>query len=228
MRMLPMMLVTIAAIGVAACGEGGGGSDASRIPGKELSITRVAGKLPVDDPGVKVWATAPEVVVPLLTQDVAEPRLTTGGVESVRLRGLCDGERVAIRITWDDPTAEDLVDVDRSTDAVALEVPATGEGGPVPDSMMGEEGKPVSIILWRHSWQVRHEGGKWGIDALYPNKTVDHYPPDAGPTPGSRSRKLERIRPRWSVSSTATPRPALSSGSYRRSSPARPTTSSAW
>jgi len=123
---------------------------------------------------------------------VAEPRLSEKGVEALRLRALHDGTRVAFHLSWENDTAEELVDVDRSTDAVALQLPATGADGPIPDSMMGEEGRPVSIHLWRYSWQRRLQGHPFGIDALYPNAAVDHYPPEGARDEAARS-ELERL-----------------------------------
>ncbi len=187
MKIRILWIVAGLLIALPSCGKGSVGGDGPALAAKGLTITKVTAALPVEDPADPAWDDAREVVVTLLVQDVAEPRLTEKGVETLRLRALHDGVRAAFRLDWADATAEDLVEIDQSTDAVALEFPATGPDGPVPDSMMGEEGKPVSIILWRNAWQRRLMGEAYGVEALYPNRSVDHYPPDAGPTPESRA-----------------------------------------
>jgi hypothetical protein len=187
MRYEKLLLVVLLLLVAAACGKGSVGGDGPALAAQGLEITKVTAALPVDDPDSRAWRNAREVVVTLLIQDVAEPRLTEKGVETLRLKALHDGAKVAFRLDWADATAEHLVEIDQSTDAAALEFPATGPDGPVPDSMMGEEGKPVSLILWRNAWQRRLEGEAYGIEALYPNRSVDHYPPEAGPTEDARA-----------------------------------------
>ncbi len=192
MRNPRLLMVAVLLLAAVACGKGSVGGPGAALPARTLKIAKVTSALPGDDPFDDAWENAREVVVTLLIQDVAEPRLTEMGVETLRLKALHDGVRAVFRLEWEDATAENLVEIDKSTDAVALEFPATGPDGPVPDSMMGEEGKPVSIILWRNAWQRRLMGEAYGVEALYPNRSIDHYPPDAGPTEESRA-VLEKL-----------------------------------
>ena len=172
------MLVALLAVAVLACG-GPGAGEGPDLPAKELRVARAGGELPSADPFSPAWERARPVLVPLLLQDVAEPRLTEKGIETLELRSLHDGERIAFRIEWADEASEDLVDTGRSADGVAIQFPASNAEGGVPDSMMGEKGKPVAITYWRAAWQRRVDGGTHGIAALYPNALIDHYPPDA-------------------------------------------------
>ncbi|MHC4860320.1 MAG: ethylbenzene dehydrogenase-related protein [Planctomycetota bacterium] len=186
------ILVVVATLAALACGGPGDGPGGPDLPAKELRAARVSGELPAADPFSPSWEQGREVVVPLLLQDVAEPRLTAKGVETLRLSALHDGKRIAFRIEWADGAVDDLVDTDRSTDGVAVQFPANpGESG-LPDSMMGEKGKPVAIDFWRASWQRRVEGGETGVAALYPNALIDHYPPEAAKGAENRAR-LERL-----------------------------------
>jgi hypothetical protein len=194
MRTAPTFLLPLIALAVPACG-GHPEAAGPDLPAKELRVASVEGALPRDDPFAAAWDRARVVVVALLPQDVAEPRLVAKGVESLRLRALHDGSDVAFRLEWEDAEVDDLVDTDRSSDAVAIQLPAAGEGRGLPDSMMGEKGKPVEIALWRALWQRRVDGGEVGIDALYPNRTVDHYPPDAAKDPEARATLARLYEP---------------------------------
>jgi DMSO reductase family type II enzyme heme b subunit len=189
-RLAILALLTLACAG---CGEES--VDATGLPAKELRAVAVAGELPGDDPFAASWDQAREVVVPLLVQDVAEPRLTEKGVETISVRALHDGRRIAILLSWEDDRTDDLSDVDRSADGVAVQFPATGDAEGVPDAMMGEEGKPVAIALWRASWQRQVDGGVTGVAALYPNASVDHYPPEAAKDPGKRAELAKLYEP---------------------------------
>jgi DMSO reductase family type II enzyme heme b subunit len=188
-----MTILVLLSLAVAGCG--GEGAGPGELPAKELRAARVEGDLPGDDPFASSWDQARDVIVPLLVQDVAEPRLTEKGVETLRVRALHDGQRIAILLTWEDDGTDDLVDVDRSADGVAIQFPATGGADGVPDAMMGEEGKPVAISLWKASWQRRVDGGTTGIAALYPNAAIDHYPPEAAKDPTKRAQLTKLYEP---------------------------------
>lgn len=173
-----LMLLCLAATAI-ACGKGPAGEDSPALAAKEIRVATTTGDLPATDPFSKQWTDAREVMVPMLVQDVAEPRLTEKGTETVSVRALRDGENIVFRLVWDDDGVDDLADTDRSVDGAAIQFPAIGEAEGLPDAMMGEKGKPVSISLWRASWQRRADGGTHGIEALYPNAAIDHYPADA-------------------------------------------------
>lgn len=166
-----------------------------RLPATDLRIARVSGTLPVDDPASTAWGQAREVVVQLLPQDVVEPRLMNPGVERLNLRALHDGTDVAFRLAWMDAEPDGGVDLDRATDAVAIQLPATGEGGTLPDAMMGQPGKPVNVVLWRYASQRNAAGEPHGIEALYPNAVIDHYPAQAAPDAAARAEMEKRYAP---------------------------------
>jgi len=185
------LLLFAAVVALGACGKPAGKAAAPETTAQELLFARVSGELPVEDPLAPAWDAAREVVVPLLVQDVAEPRLTAAGAETVSVRGLHDGARAAILLSWEDASGDGLKDVDFSTDACAIQLPASGEGAPLPDAMMGETGKAVVISLWRWGWQRRVDGEAYGVEALYPNAAIDHYPPEGAKDPEVRE-KLEK------------------------------------
>jgi len=174
-----ILILTVLLLAAVACGKGHSGEDSPTLAAKEIRVAKATGELPATEPFSKQWEGAREMLVPMLVQDVAEPRLTDKGAETVSVRALRDGDRIVFRLVWDDDGVDDLVDTDRSADGAAIQFPAVGSAEGLPDAMMGEKGKPVSITLWRASWQRRVDGGTHGIEALYPNAAIDHYPPEA-------------------------------------------------
>ncbi|MEW6743731.1 MAG: ethylbenzene dehydrogenase-related protein [Planctomycetota bacterium] len=191
-RMAPVVLSVLLLTG---CGERPVGESGGAPGAKELIVTRVKGELPHLDPLAGAWVQAREVVVELLPQDVMEPRVSELGPASLRLRGLFDNERVAFRLEWEDGSADALVNVDRSTDAVAIQLPLAGAQGSLPDAMMGEAGKAVFIAQWRYALQERLEGRPHGVAALYPNASVDHYPFEGARDAALRAEMEQRYAP---------------------------------
>jgi DMSO reductase family type II enzyme heme b subunit len=188
--------LALASAGLTGCGgDGAGGGDAA-APATELRVGWVRdGALPALDPLASAWDEAVEVSVQMLPQDVMEPRVPETTPTRVSLKGLHDGKRVAFRLVWADSEPQALIDVDRSSDAVAIQLPATGAGGPLPDAMMGEGGKPVLIAQWRLALQERLEGKPYGIKALYPNAVNDHYPFEGARDPSTRRVMETRYAP---------------------------------
>jgi len=207
-------LALLAGLGLlSACGDH---PEAGRpqLAATEIVCATVPADAPLDDPLADVWKDARPVRVALLPQDVAAPRLTEPGVQEVLVQALQGGGRVAFRLVWEDDTVDDLVDVRRATDAVAIQLPAAPLGDVPPDAMMGEAGRPVALVLWRALWQRRADGGTVGIDALYPNRTSDHYPPEAARDPDDRAVLSRLYAPPRAVSNPVSP-PADGAGAAR-------------
>ncbi|MBI1998532.1 MAG: hypothetical protein HYS66_18930 [Deltaproteobacteria bacterium] len=128
-----------------------------------------------DDP---VWERAPLHPAKLLLQDMVEPRLMQGSTASVNVQAVTDGQRISFRLSWNDPTADDLPGPGRFGDAVAVQLPAA-TAPDVPSPQMGEEGKAVEITYWSAVFQAMVNGRKDDIQVIYPQATVDHYPAEA-------------------------------------------------
>lgn len=131
-------------------------------------------QLPRTDPRSTAWERAPELVVPLLPQDVTEPRLLKAGTSLLRVRALHDGEGLAFRLEWQDASRDAVVATSRFSDGAAVQVPARA-GGDIPSAFMGEAGKPVRIYFWKAAWQEARPDDQV-IKSLYPNAAIDHYP----------------------------------------------------
>ncbi len=158
----------------------------------QVSARRIQAALPARDPDSAIWRDAPEHPARLMVQDVTEPRLTTPGVELVRVRAVHDGTAVAFRLEWDDASEDLIPESGRSSDAVAIQFPLES-GADVPDPAMGQAGKGVRIWYWKAVWQDDERRARAGqgdrIAALYPRASIDHYPYEAG---GAARREMER------------------------------------
>jgi hypothetical protein len=150
----------------------------------QVTAAHIAGPLPLEDPESSAWNRAVEHPARLMVQDIAEPRLTTPGVELVRVRALHDGRFVVFRLEWVDATRDLMVDSGRSSDAAAIQFPVA-PGEDVPNAAMGERAKSVQICYWKALWQDdaarAASGGPDRVGTLYPNMSIDHYPAQANP-----------------------------------------------
>jgi len=105
--------------------------------------------------------------------------LTEAGVDRVKVRALHNGEWIAFRLEWSDPSQNLIPLAGHSSDAAAIQFPLQS-GDQLPDNAMGEKGKGVRIWYWKAVWQddttrAQAKGGD-RIASLYPNAAIDHYP----------------------------------------------------
>ena len=129
-------------------------------------------------PDDAAWKDVPAAVVPLIPQDMVEPRLLQPSTAEVRVKAVSDGKTIAFRLQWADVTDDDALKVSHFSDACAVQLPAT-VAPDVPAPQMGEMGKPVEITYWRAARQAMVDGRADTINALEPNASVDHYPFEA-------------------------------------------------
>jgi DMSO reductase family type II enzyme heme b subunit len=142
----------------------------------------------------KRWERVPYHPAKLLLQDVVEPRLMQPSTPVVRVQAVTDGQRIAFRLSWTDPTLDDLPEAGRFGDAVAVQLPAA-QSSDVPNPTMGEDGKPVEITYWSASFQAMVNGRKDDITAAHPQAKIDHYPFEAAPLkPGSPAQQGMALR----------------------------------
>jgi len=110
-----------------------------------LVARRVEAPLGVD-PFDPVWSRAESTWIALMPLWWRFER-----VEGVRVSALHDGRRLALRLSWDDPTEDDeLVGHTRFGDAVAVQL--SGIEDP-PFFGMGAAGREVDLWQWKAAWQ---------------------------------------------------------------------------
>ncbi|HEY7321777.1 MAG TPA: ethylbenzene dehydrogenase-related protein [Candidatus Binatia bacterium] len=128
----------------------------------------------------KIWEKFPVHHAKLLLQDVVEPRLLQSSTTVVDVQSATDGKQIVFRLSWNDPTVDDMPGPGRFADAVAVQLPGT-IAADIPAPQMGENGKPVEITYWSAIFQAVVNGRKDDIHAIYPRAKVDHYPFEAPP-----------------------------------------------
>jgi hypothetical protein len=176
----------------AACGA----DPPDAVPASDVLAVRVD-RVPVE-PGDEDWERAAEKVVPLGPQDIALPNRSTPAVADVKVRALHDGRLVAFRLEWADAGIEDLtVPVDGFRDACAVLL-APGAGDPTLRTM-GSTDQPAVLLHWKADWQRDVAQGVQGIADVYPNRSVDVYPPliDVAPADVSPQHYVDGGASQW-------------------------------
>ena len=184
LRRLPTLslLIATAAFTFAACKK-------AEPPVSEAEVKAMAEKTIPSTIEDKVWERVPFHPAKLLMQDVVDPRLMQASTTTVRVQAVTDGQQIAFRLSWNDPTQDDLPGPGRFADAVAVQLPAKTVSD-VPNPQMGEAGKPVEITFWSASFQAMVNGRKDEITAIYPQAKIDHYPFEAASLkPGSPAQQ---------------------------------------
>ena len=141
-------------------------------------VRAVTGNTIPRTPDDAAWKAVPATTVPLIPQDMVEPRLLEPSTTEVQVKAVSDGKSIVFRLSWRDATDDDVANVSRFSDACAVQFPAAVTAD-VPAPQMGEPGKPVEITYWRAAWQAAVDGREDTIKALEPGASVDHYPFDA-------------------------------------------------
>jgi len=112
----------------------------------------------VDDPESPIWKDVPSYDVQLIALNARK-----NPINRVRFQSIVNDKEVAIRVVWDDPTANRTSSRHQDfKDAIALEF-ALGDvllhthGHNEPFFGMGNRSKPVNIWQWRADWQSEIE-----------------------------------------------------------------------
>jgi hypothetical protein len=170
---------------IAAAGLTAGGVVAAAVlgsrkrPEAELSnrvtAKRIEGEVPLRNPEDERWIQAEPVLVQLVPQQIALPRLPELAVETLEVDALHNGQVLAVRVTWDDAVVDDVDGLATFRDAVAVQFPTAAGEGPPPITM-GSPGAPVHILQWRATWE-RDIGDRAEVEDVYPFAVHD-VPPD--------------------------------------------------
>ena len=134
-----------------------------------ISAARVEGDLP-DSPDAEAWAESRPAFVPLAGQVIETPRALAPTVDGMWVRALHDGERLALRLEWGDPSnspdsnwnewqakivgalhadGAELSPGAPMSDGVAVQFPAElPDGARRPYFLMGSSNDPVTLWTW--------------------------------------------------------------------------------
>lgn len=126
--------------------------------GLVVMAKKVIGEIP-SDPKDSMWAKAVAINVPLVPQVMAKPRIYESKIKELKVKALHNTKEIAFLVEWEDPTEDSTVDIDKFSDAVALEFPSqtTREK---PHFAMGDKENTVNIWFWKAAWQRQQEEGR--------------------------------------------------------------------
>lgn len=224
-----LLLTCAGAVLAAACERGPRPETAAAIRAERVPLG-----VALDDPAAAEWRNLPEARIPMLSQTAVAPAAPEPAVRELRVRAAHDGDRVAVRIAWEDATEDVILRSDRFGDQVAVQLPARHQGERPPNPMMGHPGGPVRILQWRAVLQRELTHGAATVQDLYPYAVVDLYPDRllsgevAAPYGGGRALGNPVSRPRllspvvthiaegWGTLSPAADQPASGTGVWRR------------
>lgn len=147
-----------------------GAGERLRLRRQQIVVKKIEGDLPID-PSAKEWETVPAVEVALAPLWWREDR-----IETVTVRALHNGNKMAFHLSWLDPTEDKSTAVPQLfSDGAALEFSFEKEP---PFFGMGESPGSVHIWHWKASWQEEIKDW-WDIEKIYPNTATDFYQADA-------------------------------------------------
>lgn len=162
---MPELAFLLVLLGVPAVGSGA-----------QIAVSNRA-TLPAT-PADTSWKSVAPSRVPLIPQDMVEPRQLIATTTELVVRAVTDGVGIAFLLEWEDPTVDDAAKPAQFSDACAVQLPAL-IAPDVPAPQMGEAGRPVEVTFWRAAWQAVVDGRPDSVQALYPDAAVDHYPFEA-------------------------------------------------
>ena len=126
------------------------------------------GTVPAEDPTAAAWDEVPVSEFKLSPQVHWPDRLLDATVKSVKVRGLHNGERVAILLEYQDPTED-------AGDAAALEFMVGDKKAHFAhgQEMLQVEGGPVNIWYWKHASGKAVDMSAKGFGTLKPQTHQD-------------------------------------------------------
>jgi len=131
--------------------------------------------LPLDDLDAATWKMGLHSRIDLGPQDLVLPQKLVATVTSIRVTALHDGTTIGFLLEWDDPDINDLtVRVDDFRDACAVMLVAGAEDPAL--RTMGSAVQPATLLHWKADWQRDVDQGRQGLDAAFPNRSIDVYP----------------------------------------------------
>jgi hypothetical protein len=135
--------------------QGAAAETAEYVPPAEVHVVFVRDGV-FADPADDAWSEIAETTYTLMPQMITPPN-GGGAVSEVAVRAIHDGEEVAIRLQWSDPSADRGVGVDTFRDAAAIGFPA-GKPKVMPSPFMGDPERPVVIWQWAADFDANAEG----------------------------------------------------------------------
>ena len=122
------------------------------------------------------WASAPRAELDLMGQIIIPPH-GGGSVGKLSVRGLHNGQWLALHLEWADATVNRQVGVNRFRDAVAVAFPMR-QSDPLPSPFMGDEHNPVDVWQWTADFDANAKGGGEFAESYPHTDGVWYFPHD--------------------------------------------------
>ena len=123
--------------------------------GLMVMAKKISGEVPLT-PDSGEWRWASSLEVPLTPQVMAKPRIYESAVKKINVRALHNGKVISFLLEWEDPTEDTAIDIDKFSDAAAMQFPAA-RAASRPSFAMGDKDNPVNIWFWKAAWQKQQE-----------------------------------------------------------------------
>ncbi len=127
-----------------------------------ITALKVKGEIPVD-PTDPFWSQygptkGKHVVIDLDPQMITNPMWPNPSTKWVNVKAVSNGKEIAIRVSWTDPTRNDvMVQSQQYRDQGAVMFPVN-QGGEEPPFTMGGDGERVNIWQWKATWNKEGAG----------------------------------------------------------------------
>jgi DMSO reductase family type II enzyme heme b subunit len=112
-----------------------------------VAVLRIPEEIPLD-PQSELWERTKEAEIAMSGQQIYQPG--GGSTRAVRISALENGQDIAIRMSWDDPSKNDTLG-DVPTDAAAIQLPI--DPTHLPYQCMGQSTSKVNIWQWKAAWE---------------------------------------------------------------------------
>lgn len=183
---------------------------------REVIRAHRAETLPTD-PGDSVWARTEAFYIPLVGQIIKRPRWFTPTVDGVWVRALHDGQRLALRVSWSDPSKspdpawqewldriarsvarDDSTALAQGPDLVSVQFPPrVDEESERPFFLGGNARRPVHLWRWSSDPDRVQEGAESGLG---------QFAPQSGPPQVTHAARFDQGE--WQVQFTRALAPA--------------------
>jgi len=125
------------------------------------------------EPGSKIWDEIQSIKVELMPQNITTPSLLEKSIPFVKFKAIHNKKYIAFLLEWPDSTKNDITDVDKASDACAMQFPRNDYNSTSP--FMGHEGAPVVIFHWKAIWNRDIKKGYVKLEDIHPNAYTETY-----------------------------------------------------
>jgi DMSO reductase family type II enzyme heme b subunit len=143
------------------------GTLASSAGAATVQALKVQGDIPVD-PTDPFWSNygptkGKHIVIDLDPQMITNPMWPNPATKWVNVKAATNGKEIAVRLSWTDPTRNDvMVQSQQYRDQAAVMFPVN-QGGEEPPFTMGGDGERVNIWQWKATWDKEGAGSAGNV-----------------------------------------------------------------